>query len=80
MNFKQSSCDGKRGYESKGEAKLGISYLVKAHGLHRSHLSTYQCAFCRKWHVGNKRPEIETLDRDIAITAAGGMIYHQAAQ
>ena len=74
MTIKQKACEGKQRYRGHQEAKNGVRYLVSQYGLHRSQLSCYQCPFCRWWHVGNRRPEIEKIDRDLDITSHGDLI------
>ncbi len=48
---KETSCDGKAHYESRGDAKKAAVRMQK---LKKSaHLRVYKCQFCIYYHIGN---------------------------
>jgi len=51
---------GKRGYESRKDARRARGQHVKAEGL-----SAYRCRYCYSWHLGHLPPEVKrgTLPR-----------------
>ncbi len=51
LNFKAASCDGKRPYESFGEAEKCMSR--NPDGKPPGKLHAYKCDICKKFHVGH---------------------------
>jgi hypothetical protein len=49
---RRSMCSTKIGYNSQAAARLAIRQMSKKKSTNR--LETYKCAFCGKYHIGNK--------------------------
>lgn len=73
MSHFEQSCKDKRAEPNKKGCKTAITGLVKAHGLHRSSFTFYHCPYCRYWHIGHRRPELEAHNNSLQITAGGAL-------
>lgn len=51
---KESSCDGKIGYDNKSDASMAAASL-SGKGKIKRPMNAYRCDFCSKYHVGNSR-------------------------
>lgn len=53
MRKKENGCEGKKKYETAGEAKAAMRRMKRIGMNVRRRLSHYRCPFCAFYHVGN---------------------------
>lgn len=51
---RRKSCEGKRRYESRQEARWWLSRYTAERG-YAGHMNVYRCQFCGGWHMGHAK-------------------------
>jgi hypothetical protein len=58
-SYRESCCIDKHCYPNKHQAKIGMKNLARSIGVPSRKFNVYQCAYCKWFHFGNARPDID---------------------